>query len=386
MKNLGIMKNFLIYFTLLIVFIHCNFYYNLKTDKGIDVQKLKEKENKKNNAIVISKKWNNLKSFFIGKEVNDAELKEYQQQQWYVDSIKAIQTMQTSLDQRRQVIEKWQRENLQETNSVSNAVYLLSGADLYHFILFYPNAENYIMLAMENTGTLEENYTEEDLKYGIINVQNILSNLTHSGYLFSKTMYQYMIKNKSNIFSGTLPVLLYFIGYFDYDIIDIESMCLSYKEQNCVIPGLKYQLVDKNQKIRNIFYFSRKLFPEDLKENSQLDVFLKNYSHKGLFLKAAVYLLHYKRYQKANEYLVQNFDVIVQDDSGIPYRYIKNANYQIKLFGVYKDPTVLKETINPFQKDLEEDIKKYSKELPFSFGYAQARKSGLSNLIYAYKN
>ena len=383
------MKNFLTYLILLIGFIHCNLYYNTGTNKNIESQKFEEKkiENKKNNVIVVSKKWNNLKFFFIGKEVNDDPvLREYQRKQWYVDSIKAIQTMQMSLDRRKDVIEKWHRENLQETNSVNNAVYLLSGADLYHFILFYPNAENYIMLAMENTGAIDENYKEEDLKYGIINVQNILSNLTHSGYLFSRTMYQYMIKNKSNIFSGTLPVLLYFIGYFGYDIIDVQSMCLAYKEQNCIIPGLKYQIVDKNQKIRNLFYFSKKLSPEDLKENSELDVFFKNYPHKGLFLKAAVYLLHYKHYQKANEYLVKNFDVIVQDDSGIPYSYIKNAHYQIKLFGVYKDPTVLKETINPFQKDLEEDIKKYSKELPFSFGYAKVRKSGLSNLIYAYRN
>jgi len=132
------MKNFLIYLILLIGFIHCNLYYNTDANKYIEVQKFEEKkiENKKNNVIVVSKKWNNLKFFFIGKEVNDDPvLREYQQKQWYVDSIKAIQTMQMSLDRRKDVIEKWHRENLQETNSVNNAVYLLSGADLYHFIL-----------------------------------------------------------------------------------------------------------------------------------------------------------------------------------------------------------------------------------------------------------
>jgi len=132
------MKNFLIYSILLIGFIHCNLYYNTDAKKNIEVQKFEEKkiENKKNNVIVVWKKWNNLKFFFIGKEVNDDPvLREYQQKQWYVDSIKAIQTMQMSLDRRKDVIEKWHRECLQETNSVNNAVYLLSGADLYHFIL-----------------------------------------------------------------------------------------------------------------------------------------------------------------------------------------------------------------------------------------------------------
>jgi hypothetical protein len=380
------MKNiFIIIFLLLIN--SCRFYteVNKKTEL-IENKKLEDKKTENNvRDYKLSDKWNNFKNFFYGIDQNNLVLKEYQKKEWYLESIKKIKKMEVKLNERKNIIQNWHIKNLQETYSINDAIYLLSGADLFYFTLFYPNAENYVMIAMENTGRISEEYTEEDLKYGMLNIQNIISNLTNSGYLFSRVMKEYMIKHESENLSGTLPVILYFIGYFNYNIIDVYSICLSYKKSICLIPAIHYKIIDSNHKVRNIYYISKRLDPEDFKNNSVIDNFIKNFKTKGLFLKAAVYLLHFKKYYNANIYLTQNFNVIVQDDSGIPYDFLKQSNFTIKLFGQYKDPTVLKETINPFQKTLYEDFKKNRNDLPFSFGYAQARKSNLSNLIYAYK-
>ncbi|GIX41468.1 MAG: hypothetical protein KatS3mg129_1201 [Leptospiraceae bacterium] len=372
------MKKYLFFnIVFILIFLYC------KYNNHISIKNL---ENTVQSKITLSKEWNDLKKFFYGSEVSqDSYLYKYQQANWYIKEIKKLKSMELKLQERRRIIQQWHKENLTETYYIKNAVYLLSGADLYHFMLFYPEADNYIMIAMEKTGNILNNYSEDDLKFGILNILNILNNLTHSGYLFSRTMKEYMIKNELKNLSGTLPEILYFINFFHYDIIDIYKICLKYKKDTCTIPGLHYKIINENHQIKNIYYISHKLEPDDFINNSILDSFLNKFSNKGLFLKAAVYLFHFQEFLDSNIYLINNFNSIIQDDSGIPYRYLKQGNYNIKLFGEYKDKTNLKKTINPFQKDLYIDFKNNKEKLPFMFGYAQARKSNLSNLIYAYR-
>lgn len=381
------MQKLFIFITFLLFILQCNL--KIQDNNNLSIVKQKKEFSKIEEAKVqytLSEQWNELKNFVYGNEnILNPELKQYQKSSWYLQSIKNIKEMENKLDDRKIKIVNWHAKYLKETYRIKTAVYLLSGADLFHLMLFYPQAENYVMIALEDTGEIADQYNEQELQYGLYSTQNIISNLTKSGYLFSKTMMQFLFKNKHSRFSGVLPVLLYFTAYFKYDIIDITPMCLNNENQSCIFKGLQFKIIDSKQNLKNIYYFNKKLQPEDFKNNSLLDNFLNNYTDKGLFLKAAVYLFHYEKYLKVNEYLTQQFNIIVQDDSGIPYRYIKMMNYNIKLFGKYKDATDIKSTINPFQKDLFIDYQKNALELPFEFGYAQARKSNLSNLIYAYK-
>ena len=62
---------------------------------------------------------------------------------------------------------------------------------------------------------------------------------------------------------------------------------------------------------------------------------------------------------------------LFQDDTGIPFKYMKNRDLNVQCFGKYVKPIKDFEHNNDilFQKDLEILYKKGSTKLPFSLGY-----------------
>lgn len=339
--------------------------------------------------IKYSKKWNDFKNFLTGNpdKVENANLYTFAKKDWYKKYQSNISSYNIKYDKQKDKITKWIKENLKEVYNVKNAFYLLSGADFYYLRLFYPNAENYVMFAMEKEGNFPDldSIDENSLQSSLSAIEEVIFNLSHNTYLFSKTMNKFLNQDKTYKIYGTFPLITFYIGYFNGNIIEIKKECLEYKENFCLIPGFSIQYED-GQQIKNVYYYSKKLLPEDIQENSPLDSLMKSYKEKGLFLKAAVYLLHNQKYQNFANYLAENFQYIIQEDSGIPYRLLQQHKFNVRLYGRYIDVPKLTGMKVPFQPDLAKDFKQNSEKLTFHFGYGTARVTGISNLIFAYKN
>ena len=78
-------------------------------------------------------------------------------------------------------------------------------------------------------------------------------------------------------------------------------------------------------------------------------------------LKAASYLMHSNNFSQVRDFLLTHSKVILQEDSGIPYRYFAKDKWDIRLYGHYIGP------INRFLKhgqlDLQKDAKPASRLL-----------------------
>ena len=95
-------------------------------------------------------------------------------------------------------------------------------------------------------------------------------------------------------------------------------------------------------------------------------------------IKSASYLLHDNQFAQTRALLLESADVVVQDDTGIPYRYFSQAPWQVKLYGRYHKP--IKPMTYGYQKDLDAAFKAKSDlpDLPFPFGYHwRGKQSGL---------
>ena len=76
--------------------------------------------------------------------------------------------------------------------------------------------------------------------------------------------------------------------------------------------------------------------------------------------------------------ILANADYVIQDDTGIPYRLLKHAPWQVRLYGQYNKP--IKGLRYGYQADLESAYKAETgrSELPFPFGYHwRSKQSGL---------
>ncbi len=356
----------------------------LEKNQNIIIQSQKVQQ-----EIKYSKKWNDFKNFLIGNpnKIENTNLYTLANKDWYKKYQLNIRNYIQKYNKQKEKVSDWHQENLQEVYSVKNAFYLLSGADFYYFRLFYPNAENYFMFAMEKEGDFPELNTidESTLNTNLVAIEEIIHNLSHNTYLFSKTMNKFLNQDKIYKIYGTFPIVVFYIGYFSGNIIDVKKECLEYKDFNCLIPGYSI-LYEEDQKIKKVYYYSKKLVPEDIHQNSPFDSLMKKYDNKGLFLKASVYLFHNLKYQNFANYLLENFVYIIQEDSGIPYRFFQQHQFNVRLYGKYVDVPNLTGMKVPFQPDLSRDFKLNSQRLTFHFGYGTARVSGISNLIFAYKN
>ena len=94
----------------------------------------------------------------------------------------------------------------------------------------------------------------------------------------------------------------------------------------------------------------------------------------------------YKEYKEINTFILNKSSIIIQDDSGIPYRFFHKDKWKIKLFGSYVEPVKLKDLPDQEQqKKLAKDFKNKSRDLPFNFGYGAWDGPGRSNLMLLIK-
>jgi hypothetical protein len=76
--------------------------------------------------------------------------------------------------------------------------------------------------------------------------------------------------------------------------------------------------------------------------------------------------------------ILASADYVLQDDTGIPFRYLNQAPWQVRLYGRYNKP--IKALRYGHQTDLEGAYKAKSDlpDLPFPFGYHwRGKQSGL---------
>jgi hypothetical protein len=88
----------------------------------------------------------------------------------------------------------------------------------------------------------------------------------------------------------------------------------------------------------------------------------------AVMLKSASYLLHRGSFSQERQFILDQVALVVQDDSGIPWRHFEPARWNARLYGRYTQPIAL------FANRVQADLKAaYSTgtpgRLPFSYGY-----------------
>jgi hypothetical protein len=102
------------------------------------------------------------------------------------------------------------------------------------------------------------------------------------------------------------------------------------------------------------------------------------------YLKAASYLLPMNEFSETRDFLLRTSQLILQDDSGIPYRSFTPGDWRIQLFGVYTEPLPI------FKLRREPELEAaYSSPLfagGLSFGAGYHVNANDANLLLATKN
>ncbi len=96
--------------------------------------------------------------------------------------------------------------------------------------------------------------------------------------------------------------------------------------------------------------------------------YLRQLAPATTMLKSASYLLHDEQFSSIRSVILESSAAILQDDSGMPYRFLNKPEWRLKLYGKYTKP--VSDFNYGFQPDLDAAYKKANPpELPFSYGY-----------------
>jgi hypothetical protein len=197
---------------------------------------------------------------------------------------------------------------------------------------------------------------------------------------------------------GVLPALYFFIERTNHELlsqkfINIDSLGNETEVGAKKIhwqktPGVK--LVFRNratQEVKTLYYFSVSISNGGLKDRPGFVTFVNRQGPFNAFVKSASYLMHKDAFTKIKDLLLTNSHNIFQDDTGMPYRYVKNKlNWKGTFFGDYIKP-VKDFSSELYQTDLDSAYKASKVQpLPFSLGYHWATKKQNYMLFTKKKN
>jgi hypothetical protein len=108
--------------------------------------------------------------------------------------------------------------------------------------------------------------------------------------------------------------------------------------------------------------------------NPGLLLFLDSLGRVNTFLKATSYMPHRPEFGLIRDTILTRSDVVLQEDTGVPYRYYKPEVWEVHLFGGFSNP--IKIFAGYRQADLAKAFGEEgrAKPLPFPIGYGSKSK------------
>jgi hypothetical protein len=217
-----------------------------------------------------------------------------------------------------------------------------------------------------------------------------LKDIFKRSYFITKEMNNDLRKTKVN---GTIPLISLFIKRTGHQIVSIQRIGVdsvgrwqitdSLKNKKNIVPGIKIDFLSlSKKKVQSVFYFRTDISDKGLAKNQGFKVYLSELPQSYSFLKAAAYLMHSDNFKIIRSVIFNVSSTILQDDSGIAYKYFDKSKWNIKLYGKYIKPK------NEFSYINEPDLAKafklsVYKPLPYSLGYNW--RTDHTSLLYAIK-
>lgn len=304
--------------------------------------------------------------------------------------ISAIEAMWKVLEGKRlKKMRTWRTNVLGNINKGSHTlVYPFSGGDFLHAYTLFPNCNRYILLGTEPVGKLPklEELKGNELNAYLGNARNILRLFSQRGYISSADMKKHISKQ------GVLPVLNVLLARTDNHISKVEYIVINKEGIDIVsneatvaktkegIVGVRIEFLNiASAKKQMLVYLKGDLAQQ--KNQKTIALLMRRFDRKIAVLKAGGYLLHQPGFDSLRKAVLEQADVFLQDDTGIPLKvFTKEAdNWDIKLYGRYINvaPGFHKKY---YQNDLRKQYRsdKNIKPLPFAFGY---QKQGANILV-----
>lgn len=280
-------------------------------------------------------------------------------------------------------IRAWSKSNLPKPRK--QMLYMFSGPDFLYASAFFPDAETYVLSALEPVGPIPNmaRHSPGARAGALLELRASMESVLSYSFFITKHMKSEM---RSGNMRGALPVLFVFlarggntIGEVEFITLNPDGLAVPRGELSARAgsPGVRIAFTGSDGKSRTLYYFQTDLSNGGLKK-SGFRAFSQALGPADSLLKSASYLLHSGNFTSARDFLLKHSQALVQDDSGIPLKFFARDKWELRPFGKYLGP------IDIFPKRYQSDMKALfaqGRAKPVKFGIGYRWRSHETNVL-----
>ncbi|MEO8025811.1 MAG: hypothetical protein ABI823_05040 [Bryobacteraceae bacterium] len=288
---------------------------------------------------------------------------------------------------------EFQKKELSSSEIEKSIVfYPFSGPDALVLSVFFPKNPVYVMVGLEPPGTLPtaQQLAKKDLGETLGAVRETVYSELHRSFFITRQMDKHF---RGQVADGLFSPILQLMVRMNHTVLghryvqmDEQGRIVERSLEKNSLPGSIYKGVEiefttgSSPVVQKLFYFSINLSDQRLKENKPFAAFMARQKGLTSYFKATSYMTHRKEFSIIREQVLSASSAVLEDDSGIPYRYFTSPPWKIELFGEFDHP------YGSFRWFEQKDLKRaYAttnpKPLGFKIGYGFSKAP--SNLLLA---
>jgi hypothetical protein len=307
---------------------------------------------------------------------------------WKTYSTEIAHTWETAQKDQFASVDAFQKRELAGLHTGSSFVfYPFSGPDVLYMEHFFPNGKTYVLAGREPVGTMKApaEYTGKNLDRELNGWKDALASIFNRSFFVTSEMDRQFHGRVAN---GLVPMILLLLARSG-DTIDAVQYG-HFDDTGSFLPddppppkpqGVKIAFHKANENESRTLYYFRTDLSNEFATHPGFKQFLTKQGSSDTLVKSASFLLHWQMCSALRGYILDTSNLILEDDTGVPYRYFENPVWQVKLFGDYSRPD------RPFRKEYQPDLanafqdSSKVRELGFSLGYGYGRRP--SSMILA---
>lgn len=292
-------------------------------------------------------------------------------------------------DYRQPRIDAFARKECGLLRSQNTIFYPFSGPDILFATAFFPGAANYVLCGLEGTDPLPDfsQLSSEQILFGLDGIYTSITTALNCSFFITKDM---RVDLQRTEFKGTMPIILVFLSRLGMTIDSTTPITLGPDGRVVELAagsqasGYLVRCHSAFGQTKNIYYFRQNLANGAFSQNSKLMTFLNSQGAFATYVKSASYLMHSGEFSEIRSAILKRSVGLLQDDSGIPYRYFAQNGWETRLYGNYEG--VLDIFKNNFQTDLHNAYKQGSTSVEsIDFGVGYKFEAGHSNLLIGHR-
>jgi len=257
-------------------------------------------------------------------------------------------------NKRRPGMQKFQKSELVGAPVDGSPIwYPFSGADALTMMTYFPGHQTYVMAALEPPGMVPkpEDFPAEELARKLPGIGSTLESLLSKSFFVTREMDRQL---RGQVTDGITEPVLIQLARLKYQILSHTYLQVDDTGKLVARPidakraafgrnrGIALEIQREGEPPAIVYYISLNLDNGHMKDNAGFGPYIASLGKPCTMLKATSYMLHSDSFSIIRNMILERSSLIVQDDSGIPWRFFQTADWQVQLYGDY---------IKPFGKD-----------------------------------